>query len=112
MCADPTYIQESASAFSGCSIPPSEAEAEQHCDAAYCQAQVANMNEVCRGRPKDPCQDSSSEFDIDPRPMRITLDIFRTEIRKEKTVCLLYTNRTFLGGGGRETKANKITKNI
>lgn len=63
MCADPTYKQESAPAFSGCSVPPSKAN--RHCDAAHCQAQVANVKEIYRGQPKDPCQDSPSELDID-----------------------------------------------
>lgn len=62
-CVQIQITNESAPAFSGCSIPPSKAN--QHCDAAHCQAQVANVKEIYRGQPKDPCQDSPSELDID-----------------------------------------------
>lgn len=61
--ADPTYKQEKASAFFGCGIPPGEAQ--QHCEAAHDQTQVANVEQVCREHPEDASEDSPSERDVD-----------------------------------------------
>lgn len=60
--ADPAYKQENASAFFGCAIP--HGEAQQHCEAAHHQTQVASVEQVCRGQPEDSCEDSPSELDI------------------------------------------------
>lgn len=66
--ANPTYEQESAAAFLGCSVLPGKAK--QHSDAAHHRTQVGNVEQVRRGQLKDsprtdPCEDSPSEPDID-----------------------------------------------
>lgn len=61
--ADPTYKQENASAFFGCAVP--HGEAQQHCEAAYHQIQVANVEQVHERQPEDFCEDGPSELDVD-----------------------------------------------